>query len=110
MNGKVNIPCVVSYPWEKDKVDAIIEDVINPMSGDVCAFRVIINGVSVNPEFVEVNGQKLSDYDSSLMREWRRGYERYKKTGRTEYFFEENGDEYWYQCNDFKKHYTRIEG
>lgn len=32
------------------------------------------------------------------------------QTGETKYFYDENGDEYWYQNSDNKRHYTRIEG
>ena len=28
----------------------------------------------------------------------------------TEYCFTETGDEYWYQTDDFHRHYTKIEG
>lgn len=33
-----------------------------------------------------------------------------KNTGKTMYFYDDDGDEYWYSEKDYKRHYTREEG
>lgn len=110
MYGEIKIPCKVDIPWS-DKVDDVIIGVTRPMSGDAIDFRVILKDEgSVAPEFVKVDGMRLTEYDKFQLYEWYKSYNIYKEKGKTEYFFEENGDEYWYQTNDFKKHYTKIEG
>lgn len=32
------------------------------------------------------------------------------KSDKTKYFYDENGNEYWWSKDDYKKHYTREEG
>ncbi len=106
---KLNIKCTLEIPG-KEPVESIITDAIKNFAGDPDPFRVVINGNSYPLCWILVNGINLSTMDNYDLIEWFKGYQYYLNEGKTEYFFEENGLEYWYGGEDFKKHYTYQEG
>lgn len=61
----------------------------------------------------DVNGRPLSeysDYEPWYFDEWFRCLYKESQTPRKEYRFTEDGQEYWYQRTDFKRHFTCMEG
>ncbi len=61
----------------------------------------------------DANGKPLSkyaDFESWYFDEWFRCLWKESLSARKEYRFTENGQEYWYQRTDFKKHFTCMEG
>lgn len=62
---------------------------------------------------LDQDGKSLSRYtefEPWYFNEWFRCLWKESLTSRKEYRFTEDGQEYWYQSNDFKKHFTRMEG
>lgn len=111
----VTIPCKLALS-DKEEIRIITGVIDDPEKTG--AFLVVLGDEIYPLDCIQINNQKISDLDDYQLFEWYQSlklYEKREKEGKNwvlcqEYYFEENGDEYCYYRNDFKKHYTRIEG
>ena len=111
---EINIPVVTRYGEKLILTKAIWNDEeIEPV------FYASKKGPYFITDLCDTNGKALADLkdiEPYYFIEWWRCLSKElvrKARGEhciTEYCFTETGDEYWYQTDDFRRHYTKIEG
>ena len=112
---EINIPVIIAASGEKVTLNKTIwsDKEIEPVfyAGEKGPYLIV--------DLCDTNGRALVDLKNGepyYFIEWWRCLSKElvrKARGKhcvTEYCFTETGDEYWYQTDGFRRHYTKIEG
>lgn len=109
---ETNIPCK-TVSFHDITVVKVIEQC--PKNDEISKYLCITDKGErhVMSSLLDKDGKPLSRYTDCepwYFNEWFRCLRKQSLTYRTEYEFTEEGEEYWYQNNDFSRHFTRCEG
>lgn len=102
----------VSIPCHVHKNGGIIATTIHDIeehTEDGCVFHVITDmNCCECLRDVSVDSVRLSEYTPEALEEWLKAIKKEEETGKRQ-FYDYGGDEYWYQKNDFSRHFALME-